>query len=222
MNYKIYNIAYDAGQFPNCEFDIYHNTVKTLEEKSYLFEYNPILNIMEKEKEADYIGIFSWKFAMKTGFFKKKIDLMLNKYPNQDVYSFCQTYPHFGPNFYEFTEKYHPGFMEIFKLLCDDLGLDSREGKNLIYSNFVLVKWEVYKDFIETVIKPAITLLEDKYEHLAWRNANYVDGLNPQSLKIATGLDYYPMHTFVLERLWIAYLQTKKQLKCTNLTKIIL
>ena len=66
-----------------------------------------------------------------------------------------------------------------------------------------------------------IALLEDKYEHLAWKNANYVDGLKPQQLKEATGLDYYPMHTFVLERLWSAYVQTKR-LKFTNLTKIIL
>ena len=221
MDYKIYNIIYQDSQKDRCEFDVYKNTLKTLEDKSYLFEYNPILNIMEKEKEADYIGIFSWKFAMKTAFFKKKIDFMLDKYPNQDVYSFCKPYPHFGPNFYEFTEKYHPGFMEIFKLLCNDLGLDSRENKNLIYSNFVLVKWEVYKDFVETVIKPAVALLEDKYEHLAWKNANYVDGLDPQTLKTATGLDYYPMHTFVLERLWSAYVSSKK-VKFVNLTKIIL
>lgn len=222
MNYKIYNIAYDAGQFPNCEFDIYHNTVKTLEEKSYLFEYNPILNIMEKEKEADYIGIFSWKFAMKTGFFKKKIDFMFDKYPNQDVYSFCQSHPHFGPNFYEFSEKYHPGFMELFKLLCNDLGLDSRENKNLIYSNFVVVKWEVYKDFVETIIKPAIELLETKYVEKVWKDANYRDGLDTNSLRQFTGLEYYPFHTFVLERLWSAYVSTKKNIKFVNVTKIIL
>jgi len=218
MDYKIYNIIYDETQREKCEFEVYVNKIKTVEEKSYLFEYNPIINILESYQKSDYVGIFSWKFGMKTGFFKKKIDYMLEKYPNQDIYSFCYHYPHFGPNFYQFTEKYHNGFMEIFRLLCDDLNLDYQESNKLVYSNFVLVKWEIYQDFVEKIIKPAIALLEDKYEHLAWRNANYVDGLKPLELKQATGLDYYPMHTFVLERLWCAYIKTKN-LKFKNLTK---
>ena len=51
MDYKIYNIIYQDNQKERCEFDIYKNTVNSVKDKSYLFEYNPILAIMEKEKE---------------------------------------------------------------------------------------------------------------------------------------------------------------------------
>lgn len=225
MNYKIYNIAYDPSQFDDCEFDIYHNTVKTVEEKSYLFEYNPILNIMEREKEADYVGIFSWKFAMKTTFFKKKLDYLMEKNPNQDIYTICIPYQDItSVGYYKFTDDYHPGFMDLFKKVCNDLNLDSREPKNIIFSNFLVVKWDLYKEFIENIIKPAIELLETKYKDLVWKDASYCGpekaGLTPEKLKEFTGLDYYPFHTFILERLWSAYLQSRPNIKVLNLTKV--
>ena len=225
MDYKIYNIIYQDSQKDRCEFDIYKNTVKTLEDKSYLFEYNPILDVMSKSKEADYVGIFSWKFLDKTGFFKKKLDYLIEENPNYDVYTICHPYQDIvSVGYYKFTENYHPGFMDLFKDLCNDLNLDSREPKNIIFSNFLVAKWEVYKEFIDKIIIPAIELLETKYVEQVWKDAQYCGpqkaGLTPDKLREFTGLEYYPFHTFILERLWSAYLQSRSDIKVINLTKV--
>jgi hypothetical protein len=225
MDYKIYNIIYQDNQKERCEFDIYKNTVSTLEDKSYLFEYNPILDIMSKDKEAEYVGIFSWKFIDKTGFFKKKLDYLMEENPNYDVYTICPPYADIvSAGYYKFTENYHPGFMDLFKKLCNDLNLDSREPKNIICSNFLIVKWDLYKEFIEKIIKPAIELLETKYVEQVWKDAKYCGperaGLTPDKLREFTGLEYYPFHTFILERLWSAYLQSRSDIKVINLAKI--
>jgi hypothetical protein len=40
-------------------------------------------------------------------------------------------------------------------------------------------------------------------------NANYIVGLPQEKLKNITGLDYYTMHSFVLERLISIYIDNK-------------
>lgn len=219
MDYKIYNVIYDINQEKNCEFIPLFNPVSKIEEKSYLFEWNPIISVMDKPKESEYIGIFSWKFGLKTGMFCKKINHLIDTNKSAEVYTFCRSLAHIGNKYYDFSNKYHPGLLEVLRVLCKELQLPINEPKHIVYSNFVLVKWEIYKDFIETIIKPAIALLEDDYEHLAWKNANYRDGLQFEELKKYTELDFYPMHTFVLERLWSAYLE-KNNYSVLNLADI--
>jgi len=224
MDYKIYNVIYKEEQSQKCEFDIYFNKVNSIAQKSYLFEYNPIIDILSNTERHDYIGIFSWKFPEKTMFFKKKLDFLFKSYKNYDVYTVCLGFIQLDKRYYQFTEEYHPGFFELFKLICDDLNLTVAEPKYTIYSNFVIAKWEVYQEFLEKILKPAIELLETKYKYLAWKDAQYCGpnkaGLTPDKLKEATGLDYYTFHTFILERLWSAYLESNSYLKVINLAKI--
>jgi len=191
------------------EYERYDNSrIQTIEDKSYLFEYNPIVDIVDNhDVKEDYLGIFSWKFPFKSGLFKKKLLWLMKNNPDYDVYSMCNV--PFKNGYLEFTEKYHPGFMDIFKPLCQDLALTVKEPKNPIYSNFFIMKTELYKDYVDTIIKPAIELLETKYKDLVWKDAKYTAGLKPENLKTFTGLDYYPFHTFVLERLVNQYIDNK-------------
>lgn len=64
----------------------------------------------------------------------------------------------------------------------------------------MIMKTFIYKEFVNEIIKSAIYLLETKYKEEAWKNSNY-NGLEKSKLKMYTGLDYYPMITFILERL---------------------
>ena len=207
MTSKIYSIVYNDMQ--DVEYQKYDNSnIKTIEQKSYLFEYGPMIDIIDNHTiTEDYLGIFSWKFPLKTGVFKKKLFWLMNNSPNADIYILCNYV--FKEGYLEFTNKYHPGFKDIFYPLCEDLGLKVEEPKFPIYSNFFIMKTELYKDYVNTVIKPAIELLETKYRDLAWKNANYLAGLKPELLKEFTGLDYYTFHTFVLERLINQYIQNK-------------
>ena len=75
MNLKIYSIVYNNEQI--VEYEKYDNSnIKTIEQRSYLFEYNPIIDIIQNNnfKKDDLIGIFSWKFPYKTLIFKKKLE----------------------------------------------------------------------------------------------------------------------------------------------------
>ena len=206
LNYKIYSIIYDKSQIT--EYEKYFNKIKTVKNKSYLFEYNVFIDIIDNfNVDDEYLGIFSHKFPFKTGLFKKKLYWLLENNPDFDIYGLCPQYSLKG-KYLDFTEKAHPGFKELFYHLCKDLELEVKEPEYVIYSNFVIMKTSIYKDYVNTIIKPAIHLLETKYKDLAWKNSNY-KGLPMDQLKLHTELDYYPMFTFVLERLLNMYINNK-------------
>jgi len=207
METKIYSIVYDKNQI--VEYEKYDNShIKTIEQRSYFFEYNVLIDIIDNFNINDeYLGIFSHKFPFKTGLFKKKLYWLLENNPDFDIYGLCLQYNLKG-KYLDFTEKAHPGFKELFYPLCKDLELEIREPEYVIYSNFVVMKTSIYKDYVNTIIKPAIYLLETKYKDLSWKNSNY-KGLPMDQLKLHTELDYYPFFTFVLERLLNMYINNR-------------
>ena len=79
---------------------------------------------------------------------------------------------------------------------------------------FFVTKKEIYIDYVNSVIKPAINLLDGKYKELAWRKCNYA-AANPNIMQL-TGLPCYTFHTFILERMMAQYCRTK-ELKIINL-----
>jgi len=215
MKTKIYSIVYDKNQI--VEYEKYNNShIKTIEQKSYLFEYNVLIDVIDNHNIAeDYLGIFSYKFPFKTGLFKKKLYWFLGNNPDFDIYGLCPQYNLKG-KYLDFTEEVHPSFKEIFYPLCKDLGLNIKEPEYVIYSNFVVMKTHIYKDYVNNIIKPAIHLLETKYKDLSWKDSNY-KGLPKDQLKLYTGLDYYPMTTFVLERLVSIFILNNPQYSFKNL-----
>ena len=140
MTYKIYSIVYDESQLH--EYEKYDNShIKSYKDKSYLFEYNCLVDIVDNFNiNEDYLGIFSYKFPIKTGLFKKKLLKILKDNPNKDIYIFCTNSNKLKGNYLSFTEKVHPGFLNLFSLLCKDLGLEVREPKYIVYSNFFIVR----------------------------------------------------------------------------------
>ena len=57
METKIYSIVYDKNQI--VEYEKYDNShIKTIEQKSYLFEYNVLIDVIDNHNIAeDYLGI---------------------------------------------------------------------------------------------------------------------------------------------------------------------
>ena len=132
METKIYSIVYDKNQI--VEYEKYDNShIKTIEQRSYFFEYNVLMDVIDNHNIAeDYLGIFSYKFPMKTGLFKKKLFKILEQNPNYDVYTFCSHRVKLKGKYLEFTEKVHPGFLDLFNKLCNDLGLVVKEPKYIV------------------------------------------------------------------------------------------
>lgn len=199
---KIYSIVYNSEQV--IEYQRYDNShIKTIQDKSYLFEINPILDIVDNHNiTEEYLGIFSYKFPQKTGIFKKKLEWLLNKNPDFDVYGLCDQ--RLKGKYLQFSDKVHPNFLKLFIPLCKDLGLNPVEPNFVIYSNYFICKTEIYRQFVEEIIKPAVYLLETKYREEAFKDSNY-KGLDSKILKEQTGLDFYPMIIFILERLACLY-----------------
>lgn len=212
-NVKIYSITYSQQQ--PCEYVCYDNShIRTTAQKSYLFENNVIIDIIDNHYDSIeelYLGIFSWKFGMKTGIFPKKLYWLLEKNPDFDIYNFCRP---LSMPYMLFTEKVHPGFLERFTYLLRKLDIPYCEPKNVVYSNFFIAKKEIYKDFVNTLIKPSITIMEtdDYLKTKVFMPCNY-NGLSSDKLKEFTGMEYYSFHTFVLERLFSFYLEQHKELK---------
>ena len=206
MSYKIYSIVYDINQCS--EYERYDNShIKTIEDKSYLFEYNPIIDITSKQIEEEYLGIFSYKFYIKNLVTKKKLLQRLESPIKFEIYGLSKfsNKNQFG---LDFAEKAHPGFSDIFYPLCEDLGLTTKQPEYMIHSNFFIAKTEIYKDYVNSVVIPAIELMETKYKDLCWRKCEY-RGASKNIFEL-TGLNHYTFHTFVLERLINQYYTTKK------------
>lgn len=164
--------------------------------------------ILMSGTENNYVGVFSHKFPFKTGLSKDMVNHLIEG-EDVDVISFCQQVfrDKQGKSFryLEFTEIVHPGFREGFDYLCSHLELTVAEPKCVIYSGQWVAKQLVYERYVKEILIPAMDFMEtdDKMKQLAWKDSQYDKrgGLKPEVLKKYTGLDYYPMACFLLERL---------------------
>lgn len=209
----IKTIIYDKNQIS--EYEVYDNSfIRTKEQKSYLFEYNPIINIIDNLKEdVEYLGIFSWKFLNKTGLTKNILykALKKHKYQEYDFINLSKSYWEDTKSYLEFSYKQHPKLKHLIKKLLVHLNKDIYPRTDVYtYSNFFLMKVDLWKDYVENWIKPAIKFMDNDPEY--FENANYISGLPSDKLKELTGLEYYTYHSFCLERL-ILYFITDKKLK---------
>ena len=121
-----------------------------------------------------------------------------------------------GQPYLEFTENQHKGFMELFTKVCNRLNIEVKEPTHVVYANQFITKGKIYKDFLK-VINLAIDLLEMDFQEDAFKDSGY-KGLFPAELKEKTGLEYYTMHTFILERLFSVWIEDKN-FKILNLLK---
>lgn len=162
---------------------------------------------------SNYVGVFSYKFPLKTGLSKEIVHYLI-KDETVDVISFCpQEFRGKSGKAYkylEFTQIVHPGFIEGFTYLCKHLGLEVKEPRCVIYSGQWVAKEEIYSRYVNEVMIPAIDYMENdpKMREYAWMDSEYNKraGLKGEELKKYTGLNYYPMACFFLERLvsvWI-------------------
>jgi hypothetical protein len=211
QQFQIYTICYKEGQ--DTEFRPYMNKVSSVEEKSYLFEYNVMLALQDTwdKSGSRWCGVFSHKFPYKTAFFKKKVEWIL-EYEKADLVSFC---PKLSKPYLQFTEEQHPGFIPLFKELCQYLGLTFKEPRVAIYGSFFVMDSMTYWNYIEHCLKPAIEYMENHPNRDKFFIDSKYSGLPKVQLKIVTGLDYYPMITFLLERLVSVWAETNK-LKIKN------
>jgi hypothetical protein len=209
VDVEVTSIVYDKGQHHYFKKEYDNSHIKSVEQQSYLFEYNPMIELSKSFTDDKYYGVFSWKFNYKTGHTKNTLyNAMVKKhFKRYDIINICQPLPE---PYLEFTEHQHQGFTELFEMVCKDLGLVVNEPKHTIYGNFFIAKGSVYKRYVNEVIIRAVQLMETKYKTIIFRDANYSSGLTSDKLYEKIGMTYYPFHTFILERLLSVWIDNKR------------
>lgn len=208
---EIYSITYDQNQFT--EYKTYDNShIRTLDQKSWRFEYNPIIDIVSnKIDDNGYLAILSWKFNRKTNITKNVLyrTLKFYKYQDYDFINLATRYWQNTDDYLNFSYKVHAKLEVLLKRLLKHLGKEAKvDQNNYTYSNFFIMRKELWKDYVENWIKPALEFMENDPEY--FEDANYTSGLSKEKLKELTGLDNYTYHTFCLERLILYFINHKK------------
>jgi hypothetical protein len=199
-NFKIWGITFDENQYT--EFEPVFNQTK---EKAWRFEYTPIMELSNKMDNNDiYYGVFSWKFPVKTGMSKRILEKVIRN-QNDDVLGLAPSF--FKHNYLSFSYLQHPGLKEILEKVCNKLQLTlPKEVDKVVYSNFFLAKGNVYKEYVNSVVIPALNYMENEIWEEVNKDAQYKSGLSREQLLKYTGLEYYNFVTFVLERMLSVWL----------------
>jgi hypothetical protein len=187
--------------------------------RPWRWENDPMIEISDNNLNdlapADYVGVFSHKFSHKTGF--KKNDVLGRIQPGYDVYNFSRKIG--VPNFMNWSDEGHKGIKYFIQKCCEHTGLTyTNHPKHIIYANQFVAKKSVYVDYINSVIKPSLELLEGPLWVHVNKEAGYTRAMDKEKLRMLTGLEFYNYVPFILERMMMQYIFSKK-LKCMDLNQ---
>ncbi len=202
MSVKIYQIYFDSASKHNCfwvePFESYYN-----EHCTKYFENEVISRLVDERRHegCTWFGIVSHKFLQSpdkgkaNGFTPDQLLPRLER-TNPDVLSF---FPHLQTGFI-MNNACRDTYDRIFNDLMQHLGLEYRaktRSKFVVLQNHFIARSTIYEDYVLNYLNPAIAWLE------CCNEAN-----TPTKYK------GYTFHTFILERLFMAYLYKNKPLKC--------
>ena len=209
----IYQIYYKPDQLGNL-FDFatpYFN-----ERLTVYFENEVIRNIIPHET-SDKVGVCSWALRQKVGngvpmrqpFTREVIEW------DYDVLSLGREQKEH--NMLSMMETWHPGAREILGKIWSAIGKTlPKEPKHPIYSNHFMARTDIYKEYVKDFLIPAMDVMEndpelkkrcheDSQYYRLIRNPHYA-----ARIKEALGMDYVPLHTFLLERCFSCWINDRK------------
>lgn len=188
------------------------------------FENSPI-SYLVSNTQADKIAVCSWKIShpdyTKTKWnlgWPRKIEDITEEILNSeyDVLPFTRNSKYHTP--LAAASLWHPNFRETMTQIVEGIGkIMPGEVKIPIYQNAFSAKREIYQDYVNDYLNPAMELVKNdpKIYKLATVDSNYTklmrdDCATPEYLQEKIGFNYYPLITFILERLFSVYIQNKK------------
>jgi hypothetical protein len=111
--------------------------------------------------------------------------------------------------------QWHPKSKEAMALLWEKLGLKlPGEAKTPIYQNHFIAKREIYQDYVNNFLKPAMEVIktDERINNLMLQPSGYgklSKEADMKSVKEKLGLDDYPLCPFILERCPSLFFQLK-------------
>ncbi len=130
---------------------------------------------------------------------------------NVDVISFNSFIP---DNVFNLGDALHPGLLELSNLILNKLEIDTNilqeKTKCPIYRNFFAMKKNILEDYVDSFLSKIFNVVENDHEvrKLALIPQTRYGNANPYFTE-KTGLEYYPLVVFTLERLINAYIMNK-------------
>lgn len=211
MAAKLVQIYYAEEQKNKCFpfADLHFNTSLTV------FFENAVIKDVVLSTKADKIAVVSWKLKEKLRWYigrPRELTLELLE-TDFEVMSFTKNTKYH--NMLAAANAWHPGFLTTFDKILSKIGV-SRPGevKIPIYQNSHCTKTSIYKDYVQTYLSPAMEVMENDPEirKLCYQDSRYSDLTHQTAdhLEGKIGIRYYPMHPFLLERLFSVYVHNKR------------
>lgn len=227
MMIEAYQIYYDESQREHLleGFREHYNETATV-----FLESGIMCDLIDSSTgNSDWFGVFSWKIQTKLpGFDHDRLTKIINDNSNTDIIGPDVAMRHAGLPFkheslYCYKNKkqnYYTDIKETFNYLIkllQDMHVVSANCNfldvqmNQIYYNAFVAKSHVYKDFIDTMLKPSIKLFNtnETLKQLSIRDAGYPFA-PPKRFCEHTGFVRYPQIPFILERLINLYIYNKQ------------
>lgn len=202
MSAHLYQIYYKEEQ----RSKLFHFSEPYFNEGLTIYFENDCIAKIVKNSPADKIGVCSWKLAEKI---RKKVGIrgtfnhtsldlpydVLSLTRNSNRHSMLGM-----------ANQWHKDFVPTIKLLWSKLGYQMPgDARQAIYNNAFMAKSEIYKQYVNEFLIPAMELTnkdEEMYSRMV-QPSGY-STLNREadlkSVKAKLGMNDYPLSTFILER----------------------
>lgn len=218
---KAYQIYYKEDQKQGIDYIPYFNS------KCTPFFENSVILDLRSEIDDDYFAVLSWKLREKLGQAKQwkgmKIANTSNKLFTPEIFEmYLDTYKPDAMSFQRhaphdpisYADRFHPNFSTYFKKIMNAIGYNWRPTvyNDVFYCNYFTAKGEIYAEYIDKMLAPAMEVMENMPE--LFENSNYPHPL-PEHLTSVFKVNYYPYHAFLCERMF-SYFAHLNKLQCVH------
>lgn len=216
MSANLYQIYYKDEQLTN----LYPFAIPYKNKALTIFFENDVIRQIVPHGTSDKIAICSWKLKDKLKWNlappRRKEEITEEKLNSDyDVMPFTRNSKHH--EMINAASLWHPGFREAMTAIVKGIGKNMpREVKIPIYQNAFSAKREIYQDYVNDYLNPAMELIKndaDVYK-MATVDSYYTklmreDCASAEYLQGKIGFPYYPLVPFLLERLFSIYVHNK-------------
>lgn len=214
---KVYQIYFDDSQKESLDYIPFKNDNCTV-----FFESEVIRKLIEDKAHLDcqYFGVVSYKLKQKLDYVMKQqwrsMDNIANHstnkftpelfetellFKNPDIMSFQR---HISHDTVSVADRFHPNFAKYFTEIMEKIGYKwiPVDIKDVFYCNYFVARPAIYEKFVHEMLIPAMEVMKNMPELMG--NSNYPRIL-PNKLKQSFGVNHYPYHSFLCERMFSFY-----------------
>jgi hypothetical protein len=169
----------------------------------------------QEYKSADFVGVFSPKFTLKSKISVKDFRKFVQNYPKSDVI-FINPFPQIAYrslNTWMQGELAHPGLVNLAKDLLVKVGLNNlnlmekRQGPDILcYCNFWVGTPKFWDDYVGGVLMPIVEFIEGSFGF----------DLASKVTSDTNHTEQAPFLPFIIERLFSTFLQSRPDIVATS------